>query len=1087
MALRSFPLQLSLNSIGTKVIVAMLSISLLVIVLSTSNYLMNQRVSTDTSKVSLYEIPKAIATINMLDEIGDMNANILEYSLGEVDEKQEFDKNQAEFYLYLTQLKNALKNNDKRVAEIEQLFQDYQTAARAEVFNRYNPESEEWAKQRVKGLTEVTGRKLEQLLDSLKQSEINDVGSQADLREVINDDLPGVRYYLELVDEAGDMVANLTEYISGVYQAKQSFVENAQNFEEYLTKLKPLERRPNEMEELNDVEALYKVLRDGGFEVFQRYNATNKITAIQAIDELEHKTFARLEQLLDDMSKEAESSASISLNGLHDITESNQYVLFTSLILVLILSGGIILFTYQVIIRPITKLSGTMKQLADGDTDVEIVYLGKNDEVGNMAKAMEVFKRNIIARNQAERELVEAKENAEAASKAKASFLATMSHEIRTPMNGVIGMIDLMLTTQMNHEQRQMTSTIRNSAFSLLNIINDILDFSKIEAGKLTLEHISFSMEELLEGVVDTITPTADKQQVSLQLYIDPQIPSHLIGDPIRIRQVLFNLIGNAVKFSAGDHQQGAVKVLLTMADMGSKKVTFNIDIIDNGIGISEQAVELLFKPFTQAESSTTRRYGGTGLGLAICYNLINLMGGSIKVSSEVGKGSTFTLDMSLPYVAQNRINLSEYQHTCNFLDIQSKWHQQVVQEYLQDSQIPLHNLTAAKLQTLPAEQHDVITIITDNLPSTIAQYADYMQPPYHLPLRFLVLDYASRGAGMMDERTFAIAASPLKRSTLLFGYRVTLGKDSPLDIAEVEAQEVIAADASVEDAEAAGRLILVAEDNQTNQEVIKRQLLKLGYTCLIANDGVEAEQLYPQHQFAAVLTDCHMPNKDGYELAASLKASQKQQGNRIPIIAITANALLGEAEKCLAAGMDDYLAKPIEMVKLKKVLQQWLQPSHVAPAKSLPEMEPMAFSPPAQVIASKAIDTPIQLAGQPAVAATNQHTEMFDDSVISDVFADDVADYAASLADFLELTMPQLRAMAKDNQFDISTIGQIAHKLKSSAKTMGIVQLAEHCEIIEQAAKHQDIIAISQSLSAISTQLDEVEAAVNQRIAQYR
>lgn len=1040
----------SLSSIGSKVILSMVSISLLVLLLSASNYFMNTRVKQDTTDVSTYDIPKAIAAINMLDEIGDMNSNILEYALGEVDERNDFDRNQEEFLLYLSNLKQAQKVPDKRIHEIEDLFEDFHTTARANVFNRYNPDNEDWAKQRVKGLTSITGQKLEILLDSLKQSEINDVGSQPDINEVIFDDLPGVRYYLELVDEAGDMTANLVEYISGVYEAKESFVENAQNFEEFLTRLKPLERKPEEIEQLNEVEALYKVLRDGGFEVFQRYDSSNKLVAIKAIDELEHQTFARLERLLDEVSLDAGENANVELLGLREITSSNQYILIISLALVLMLCSSIIYFSYRSITQPITKLSGTMKQLAAGDTEVKVIYLDRNDEVGYMAKAIEVFKNNMIDRNIVEAELVTAKNNAEEASKAKASFLATMSHEIRTPMNGIIGMIDLLLTSKLNREQQSMTNTIRDSAFSLLNIINDILDFSKIEAGKLELENIQFSITDLLESVVDTITPNADEKKVNLELYTDPSLPKHLLGDPVRIRQILFNLLGNAVKFSSNQDQQGVVRISLKEQSKTKDSLTLSIMIQDNGIGIEADNLSGLFKPFTQAESSTTRRFGGTGLGLAICYNLITLMDGKIEVTSTPAVGSTFNVIVSLPYVEDGLASHHDYRNILVINDIKSTWISSCVEEYFTTKEINIVTLPYISIPSyLSDNSKDSIqtVIVTDSYKHSHNEMAQHLPDTLADTLRYLVVTPASRGAGLLNERAFSIAASPLKISTLFYGFNVVLGRESPLDTMGHEDDDIALTHLPLNEAEAAGRLILVAEDNQTNQEVIRRQLNKLGYSCVIADDGIHAEELYLSYQFAMVLTDCHMPRRDGYELARVLRGMQNKTGRRVPIIAITANALVGEAEKCIAAGMDDYLSKPVELVKLNKMLQKWSSLNDTTRLNDANELP----------------DTPQTLLST---------------DVITSIFADDMEDYTDSLDDFLEISLPQVKSMVKEPEYTVSTIGGLAHKLKSSAKTLGVTSLGDHCENIEMLAKEGESEAIRQR---IQTELNDLQQVLPQ------
>ncbi len=1045
----------NLNTIGSKVTASMVAITILVLILSAFSYLMNTRVREDTSTVSSSDIPSALLSISMLDEIGDMNANVLEYVLGESDEREDFERNRNEFIQFMHKLKQAAVFNQRRVQEIEALFEEYQNRARTEVFNRYNPASEAWAQQRVLGLNEHTGAKLEALLDSLKESEIADAGSEADFTEVIMDDLPGVRFYLELVDEAGDMVADLEKYINGVIQARHDFINDSQDFEQFLAQLKPLEKRPEEIMQLQQVEALYKVLRDGGFEVFQRFDPEGKQLAIKAIDNLEHQLFIRLETMLDKLAFDADAQANASLAGLRDLTVSNQYILTLLLALVILCCAAIIYYAYRTITRPISELSGTMLQLAEGNTDVEVVYRERKDEIGDIATAMEVFKINMIARNTAEQELVAAKDRAEAASRAKASFLATMSHEIRTPMNGIIGMIDLLLTSSMNREQQSMTNTIRDSAFSLLNIINDILDFSKIEAGKLELEEIDFSLVSVMEGVVDTLTPTADEKGVVFELYTEPTIPSELRGDPIRLRQVLFNLVGNAIKFSANLEQQGVVRVSTRVLTSNSKTAELELAVHDNGIGIKPDDLENLFMPFTQAESSTTRRFGGTGLGLAICKNLVVLMGGKVEVSSTLGEGSSFKVLLTLLQTGLYEPDtFSSANDVVAFNFIEPKWISDCVEEYLQFYRVPLLSNGYKELsEGLTKNSDRQALILTDNLTRTMQQVAEHLPVLLQNRLRYLVLELSSRGEGLVAENAFAISACPLKINALLHGINVAIGKESPVDLVVVQeddSPQVI----TEERAEELGRLILVAEDNQTNQEVIQRQLKKLGYACKIANDGIEAEQIYTQHHFALVLTDCHMPNRDGYELAGVLRRIQVEQNYSIPIIAITANALVGEAEKCLAAGMDDYLSKPVELVKLRQMLARWL------------DTKSNDISP--RSVKEKAVES--------------EQEGVLDKGVFQTIFDSDKDDYQAALEDFMDLSLPQFAAMVESQDFDIKVMSQLAHKLKSSAKTVGLSQLGTYCESLEHYAEDDDRAEMEQILLRMKEILTECRLAVKER-----
>jgi len=682
-----------------------------------------------------------------------------------------------------------------------------------------------------------------------------------------------------------------------------------------------------------------------------------------------------------------------------------------------------------------------------------------NECIGSIAVA-----RDVTQHKRSEEALRLAREAAEAANHAKSSFLARMSHEIRTPMNGVLGMTELLLETGLSSTQRKYAETVQRSGKNLLDIINDILDFSKIEAGKLELENVDMDLRRTVEDVVDLLAERAHSKGLELACSIPADLMTHVRGDPLRLGQVLTNLVGNAIKFT----RQGAVVIRIASTDETASKVTMRFEVSDTGSGISPEAQSRIFDEFSQADGSTTRKHGGSGLGLAISKQLVEMMGGNIHVESALGAGSTFWFTStfekqeSLVHEDSRSAPMGMLTGVRALIVESSSINRGILQAQM--SNWGMSNRVAAA----PEQAVDLlaqaaargapydIAIIDLGLPGmdalelarTIRGRSDIAK------VRLVVL--TRRQTDIKSAREAGIDACLAKpvRQTMLY--------ECLVNVMAGQQQEAAAAPAMSAPANAAPGVgrgnILLVEDNLINQQVALGILQIQGYAVTVVNNGREALDAHAQGAFDLILMDCHMPEMDGFEATREIRARERPTGKRMPIVALTANAMAQDREACLSAGMDDHLSKPFSMLTLQNMLDKWMPQSASAPAP----------------------------AAEPAARATGKRGGVLDRQVLEQlgkVLTNGKPELLTRVINLYLVESPKLMHKLKQaaGASNAREIASSAHSLKSSSANVGAKALSRYCEDLEASARRADTEEARRILAKVEAEHRSVQTALSE------
>jgi diguanylate cyclase (GGDEF)-like protein len=712
---------------------------------------------------------------------------------------------------------------------------------------------------------------------------------------------------------------------------------------------------------------------------------------------------------------------------------------------------GVMRLLARHLIRPLNALSGLMGRAEAGESGMRAAPEGPRDLI-DMAQA---FNKMMAVLEERETELKQSRDQALHAAMMKAQFAATVSHEVRTPLTGVVGMLDMLKEMRLTKPQQECVEVAWNSAHTLIDLINDILDFSKIEANKLVLEKIDFDLRKLVEEILDLLAKQAQQKGLELGYLLAPELPDRIKGDSMRLRQVLINLVGNALKFT----EQGEVAVRISCIEDSGAGFGLRVEVSDTGIGMDEDAARHVFESFAQADSATARKYGGTGLGLSICKQLVELMGGEIGVVSQPGQGSTFWFTIICEAGEAQSLAIAE--HALSGVRVLVAEESEVVRSFLEQS-LTRHGMqcrTVSSAAELMAElerskQAPYALVIADR--STLegkgvdlALARHLRSDPALVPTRLLLLERYGPPKSDKPLEADGYLGKPLRLNRLLDAIRNLLSGERP---AAAE-PPVTNLPGKLPDAAMEYR-VLVVDDNRTNQVVASGMLVTSGCKCESVSNGWEAIEAVQRSRFDLILMDCNMPEMDGYEVTSRIRNFEEPEGRRTTIVAMTANTQAGDVEKCLAAGMDDYLAKPITLIELRRKLERWL--------------------------IQDAADTVPELPGASmADLAENGYNPL--DRTVFDKLREVLGPaLQQAVTPYLEDTPAYLDQMEKAvNQNDAESARAAAHTIKGSSGNLGAAVMAQLAKEAEELAQNQQIGEIGSLLPQLRSAFDNVAAVL--------